>query len=389
MLNFLVILFFISVFLILQTYLLYPLWILLFTSKSKNKHLVYSVNDELPTVGILIAAYNEEKIIKEKVLSVIKTTYPLSKLRIYVGSDASTDNTDQIINELIKEHKNLNLINFGGRTGKANIINALAELANEEIFILTDANVIFKEDTIFNLVRHFKDQKFAQVCANIIKVSNSDHGIAKQEKSYIVFENKIKYGEYKRWNVVMGAEGGCYAIRKEFYAPVPKNFFMDDFYITMNVIEKNKKIVFDNEAICYEDVPTQAKEEFKRKVRISIGNFQNLFRYKKLLLPFWKGSAFAFWSHKVLRWLTPFFLILCLVSAGLLSFHFKVFLGLFIAQGLLLLFPLLDSLSPFRISLFKFISHFYFMNLALLKGFFMFAKGVETSIWQPTKRNVE
>ncbi|MBA2612209.1 MAG: glycosyltransferase [Bacteroidetes bacterium] len=376
-------------FLILQTYLLYPLWILFFTSKGKSSDPIYLNNDDLPTVGILIAAYNEEKIIGEKINSVLKTTYPLAKIKVYVGSDASNDRTEEIINELAKAYSNLQLVKFGGRTGKANIINALSEMATEEIFILTDANVIFKEDTIFNLVRHFKDTKFAQVCANIIKVSNSDQGIARQEKSYIVFENKIKYAEYKRWNIVMGAEGGCYAIRKEFYAPVPKNFFMDDFYITMNVIEKGKKVVFDTEAICYEDVPTQAREEFKRKVRISIGNFQNLFRYKKLLLPFWKGSAFAFWSHKVLRWLTPFFLILCLLSAAILSMHSNFFLILFLLQALLLLFPLLDSVSPFKVSLFKFISHFYLMNLALLKGFFMFVKGVETSIWQPTKRNID
>ncbi len=362
---------------------------LLFTNKTKVNANVFSNNDELPVVGILIAAYNEEKIIGEKIISVFKTNYPLDKIKVYVGSDASTDKTDEIITALSKQFSNLHLVNFGGRTGKANIINALAEKASEEIFILTDANVIFMENTIFNLVRHFKDQKYAQVCANIIKVSGSDHGIAKQEKSYIVFENRIKFAEYANWDVVMGAEGGCYAIRKEYYAPVPKNFFMDDFYITMNVIEKNKKIVFDTEAICYEDVPTQAKEEFKRKVRISIGNFQNLFRYKKLLFPIWKGSAFAFLSHKVLRWFTPFFLIISLISSAFLSFYSQFFLILFLAQVLLMLFPVADIISPFKNSLFKFISHFYFMNLALLKGFFMFAKGVETSIWQPTKRNVE
>jgi len=387
--NLLLILFLASVFLILQTYLFYPLWMLLFTSKAEIENEIYTANDELPTIGILIAAYNEEKIIGEKINSVFKTDYPLVKINVYVGSDASTDRTDQIISELSKKYPNLRLIKFGGRSGKANIINALAEQANEEIFILTDANVIFKEDTIFNLVKHFKDKKYAQVCANIIKVSGSDHGIAKQEKSYIVFENKIKHAEYKRWNVVMGAEGGCYAIRKEFYAPVPKNFFMDDFYITMNVIERNKKIVFDKEAICYEDVPTQAHEEFKRKVRISIGNFQNLFRYKKLLFPFWKGSAFAFLSHKVLRWFTPFFLIICLLSSAALAWHCPLFLILLLIQTGLMLFPLIDLMLPFKNPLLKFISHFYLMNLALLKGFFMFAKGVETSIWQPTKRNVD
>jgi cellulose synthase/poly-beta-1,6-N-acetylglucosamine synthase-like glycosyltransferase len=375
--------------LILQTYLFYPLWILLFSKKANTTHLLFTNEDELPNVALLIAAYNEEKIIGEKILSVFKTNYPLLKIKVYVGSDASNDRTDEIITDLCKQYPNLQLVKFGGRTGKANIINALAENATEEIFILTDANVIFKEDTIFNLVRHFKDEKFAQICANIIKVSGSNIGIAKQEKSYIVFENKIKYAEYKRWNIVMGAEGGCYAIRKEFYSPVPKNFFMDDFYITMNVIEKGKKIVFDNEAICYEDVPTQAKEEFKRKVRISIGNFQNLLRYKNLLFPIWDGIAFALWSHKVLRWLTPFFLIVCLTCSIMLSFSSQFFLFLFIAQFILMMFPVMDIISPFKFSVFKFISHFFLMNLALLKGFVMFVKGVETSIWQPTTRNLE
>lgn len=387
--NLLIILFVISVLLILQSYLFYPIWMILFKSNSTDQNLIYSKDDELPNVGLLIAAYNEEKIIGEKILSVFKTNYPLSKIKIYVGSDASNDKTDDIIAELCKQYPNLQLVKFGGRTGKANIINALAEKATEDIFILTDANVLFKEDTIFNLIRHFKDEKFAQVCANIIKVSSSDMGIAKQEKSYIVLENKIKYAEYKRWNIVMGAEGGCYAIRKEFYAPVPKNFFMDDFYITMNVIEKGKKIVFDNEAICYEDVPTQATEEFKRKVRISIGNFQNLFRYKSLLFPMWEGTAIAFWSHKVLRWLTPFFLISCLACSIMLSFSSQLFLILFITQFFLMLFPIIDFISPFKLSVFKFISHFFLMNLALLKGFVMFVKGVETSIWQPTTRNIE
>ncbi len=386
--SFLIILFLLAVFLILQSYLFYPAWLLLFTGSKKN-NVLYSKEEELPTVGVLIAAYNEEKIIGEKIMSVLKTTYPLSKIKIYVGSDASTDRTEAIIDGLIKQNKNIELVKFGGRSGKANIINALAEKANEQIFILTDANVLFKEDTIFNLIRHFKDQKYAQVCANIIKVSGSDHGIAKQEKSYIVFENRIKFAEFVRWDVVMGAEGGCYAIRREYYAPVPKNFFMDDFYITMNVIEKDKKIVFDSDAICFEDVPTQAKEEFKRKVRISIGNFQNLFRYKKLLLPFWKGSAFAFLSHKVLRWFTPFFLLICLISSGMLACSYPLFLILFLIQFLLMLFPLIELVVPFKFSLFKFISHFFLMNLALLKGFFMFAKGVKTSIWQPTKRNIE
>jgi len=240
-----------------------------------------------------MAAYNEEKVIGDKIASVFKTSYPLQKIHFYIGSDASTDKTDEIIQEWQRKYPQINLIRFGGRTGKSGIINDLSDKATQEIFILTDANVIFKEDTIFNLIRHFKNESVAQVAANIIKVSPNNKGIASQEKSYIAIENKIKHQESLRWNVVMGAEGGCYAIRKVSFSKVPPKFFMDDFYITMNVIEQGKQIVFDKEAVCNEDVPTKSAEEFKRKVRISIGNFQNLMRYKSLLLGF-NGISFAF-----------------------------------------------------------------------------------------------
>jgi cellulose synthase/poly-beta-1,6-N-acetylglucosamine synthase-like glycosyltransferase len=359
-----------------------------FTSGKKDKRERYSLTDQLPTIGILMAAYNEEKVIGEKIASVFKTNYPLDKIRFYIGSDASTDTTDQIISEWQKKYPQIVLQRFPGRTGKSGIINQLAAKATEDVFILTDANVIFTPETLFNLVRHFKDEKIAQVCANIIKVSHSNKGIASQEKSYIAIENKVKHSESLRWNIVMGAEGGCYAIRRGNFAPVPPKFYMDDFYVTLNVIEQKKQIVFDTEAICYEDVPTQSQEEYKRKVRISIGNYQNLFRYKKLLFPPWKGSAFAFWSHKLLRWLTPFLLIISFTVTGVLMFHSQAFMLLFILQLLGLMSPLIDKALRLNFKLLRFISHFYMMNLALLKGFIVYMNGVESNVWQPTKREL-
>ena len=183
----------------------------------------------------------------------------------------------------------------------------------------------------------------------------------------------------------MGAEGGCYAIRKENFSPVPKNFYMDDFYITLNVIEQGKQIVFDKEAVCNEDVPTQAQEEFKRKVRISIGNFQNLIRYKSLLWKF-NGISFAFWSHKVLRWLTPFLLMICFSTSFILMFHERWFVFLFAVQLFGFFTPVIDWLLNVNFSLLRFVSHFYLMNLALLKGFIIYIKGVDSNVWQPTKR---
>lgn len=385
--NFLLILFCLCVLAVVHTYLLYPTFLLLFTGKKNIYGNVLTRQDELPRIAILMAAYNEEKVIHEKIKSVFESDYPLEKIVFYIGSDASTDKTDAIVREWASGYPQLYLVEFKGRTGKSGIINALAKLSAHEIFVLTDANVIFKKDTLFNLARHFKNTATAQVCSNIIKVSDRDSGIASQEKSYIAIENKIKYCESLNWKVVMGAEGACYAIRRENFAPVPPKFYMDDFYITMNVIEQGREIVFDPEAVCYEDVPTQSSEEFKRKVRISIGNFQNLIRYKKLLLSF-KGSAFAFWSHKVLRWLTPFFLILVFLISCILALHSRFFLLLAVLQALGFLMPLLDSALPVNIKPLRFIAHFYNMNLALLKGFLIYVNGVESNVWQPTKRNV-
>ncbi len=385
----LMIIFIVSAYAIVHSYVVYPLWLILFTPKNKKLSEQFTMQDNLPQVGILMAAYNEEKVIGEKIASVFNTSYSLDKITLYIGSDASNDKTDSIINDWVKKYPQIKLKVFGGRTGKSGIINSLAEDAKEEIFILTDANVIFTQDTIFNLIRHFKNTKTAQVAANIIKVSPTDKGIASQEKSYIALENKIKYCESVRWNVIMGAEGACYAIRKENFSPVPKNFYMDDFYITLNVIEQGKEIVFDPEAICNEDVPNESEEEFKRKVRISIGNFQNLYRYKKLLLPFWKGSAFAFWSHKVLRWNTPFLLLICFFTSFVLMFHSNLFAVLFSFQVAGFLTPAIDKVLGVNISTLRFISHFYLMNLALLKGFIIYLKGVDSNVWQPTKREAK
>ncbi len=382
------IIFFLSVYIILHSYIIYPLWLIIFPKDESEKHDCYTINDELPEVAILMAAYNEEKVIGEKIDSVLKTTYPLNKISFYIGSDASTDKTDEIITNWQKKYPQIKLVRFGGRTGKSGIINQLSDEAQAPVFILTDANVIFKEDTIFNLVRHFKSPEKAQVCANIIKVSPSNKGIATQEKSYIALENKIKFQESIRWKIVMGAEGGCYAIRKENFSKVPPKFFMDDFYITLNVIEQKKEIVFDKEAICYEDVPTQSLEEFKRKVRISIGNFQNLARYKKLLFPINTGIAFSFWSHKVFRWITPFLLLTCFMSSYFLMFYDKTFILIFLAQLLGFVTPVIDWLFTVNIPLLRFVSHFYLMNLALLKGFITYVKGVDSNVWQPTKREI-
>jgi cellulose synthase/poly-beta-1,6-N-acetylglucosamine synthase-like glycosyltransferase len=367
---------------IAQTYILYPLSLFLFGKKRQAKPALSTNFD----IAVVIAAYNEENVIEKKIQSVLATSYPLDKLVIYVGSDASTDRTNEIVANFATQYPNVQLKIFQGRTGKAGIINSIIEQCKEELLILTDANVFFTPFTIPNLVRHFSEKETHQVCANILKISDRNENIQALEKGYLLVENQIKLRESASWGFVMGAEGGCYAIRRTAYTPIPPNFYMDDFFVTMSVIANQGRVIFDDEAICYEDLPTESTEEFKRKIRISIGNFQNLVAFKKLLWPFWSAIAYSFISHKILRWLTPFFLILLFLVSFLLSFDCFFFQVLALVQCVLFLSPLaIPYLKWMKPALF--VAHFYNMNLALLIGFFRYLKGVKSSVWQPTPRS--
>jgi cellulose synthase/poly-beta-1,6-N-acetylglucosamine synthase-like glycosyltransferase len=366
---------------ILQTYLLYPAALIL---GGKSKPESPALNTSL-TVGVIIAAYNEENVIAKKIRSILDSDYPAEKISIYIGSDASTDKTNELVASFQKTHPNINLEIFQGRSGKAFIINQLAKECPDDIFILTDANVFFTQNTISNLVRHFSNIETKQVCANIIKTSDKNIQIQGLEKKYLWLENTIKLKESNTWGFVIGAEGGCYAIRRENYSPVPNNFFMDDFYITMSVIKNKGEVLFDDQAIVYEDLPSESSEEFKRKIRISIGNYQNLFEFKSLLWPLWSPISFAFISHKILRWLTPFFLILIFIVSLLLVFYQDYFIYFSAAQATLFLTPLFIPVLK-KVKPILFIAHFYNMNLALLIGYFSYLKGVKSSVWQPTPR---
>lgn len=383
------IIFWFSVACLLHTYIIFPILLNWFARGKRQNQLVYKKNEELLSVSILLAVYNEEKVIESKILSTFNTNFPIDKIEFLIGSDASSDATDSIIEKYKTKYPQINLTRFKGRTGKAGIINELAKKAKNEILILTDANVFFKESTIYHLTKHYRNPAINLVGGNIINNKLSRDGISVQEKTYLDRENRIKYLEGVGWGCMIGAFGGCYSIRKEDYFPVPPLFFMDDFFITLNVLSKDGEAINELEAQCEEDVSNIISEEFRRKVRISIGNFQNLNYYRNLLWR-WNGLSFCFWSHKVLRWMGPFFLILMMVISLLLTLlGFQFYEGLFYLQVLGITIPLIDSLIKkvgIHISLFRFISHFYLMNLALLIGFFRYINGVESNIWKPTER---
>ena len=209
-------------------------------------------------------------------------------------------------------------------------------------------------------------------------------------RNFDLIENYLKFLEGKTWGAMMGAFGACYAMRADLFEPVPANFIVDDFFLTMKVLDKKKSAIMETNAICYEDVSQDAGQEFRRKVRISTGNFQNLKTFAPLLWPPWKGLAFSFFSHKVLRWNGPAFIALAYVSCAALAYSNPFYYWLWLVQTALFLVPLCDYLLKqlgIHITFIRLIAYFYLMNLALLIGLFKFLKGVKTNVWEPTKRN--
>ena len=379
--------FWVSVSIVSHTYIIYPILVRVLAIGKKPNDIIFS-SHELPKVTIIMAAHNEEKVILEKINSVFSGNYPKDQLEFLIGTDNCSDATVQIIQELQKSYQQIKLHDFKERQGKITIVNELTERAKHEVLILTDANVIFDSDTIMQLIQHFKNEQIGLVDSRMKNTGLNINGISIQEKTYINMEVGTKNAEGKLWGAMMGPFGGCFAIRKKAFSKIPNHFLVDDFYLNMEVLRKGYHCINESRAIAYEDVSNELAEEFRRKTRIATGNFQNLALFSNMLFRF-NGIAFAFLSHKVFRWITPFLLISALISAFLLISINMIYVQASIFIIILLLFVIFDLvLSKFKVnvSFFRFFTHFFAMNLALIKGFFIYINGVKSSIWEPTKR---
>ena len=361
---------------IIITYGLYPLWQILFPGKS---HPILEINSNAQQVTVIFAAYNEQDVIEEKIRSIYHSSYPNELIEVWIGSDKSTDATEEIITRLQLEFKTLHLYISSGRSGKAAIMNILAKKAGGDIFIATDANIIFDHHTITELVKYYSNVNVGAVAGNLsYEKENISSGTSKNEHFYLNIENRIKQTESNKYGFCLGMEGGLYSIRKKLWSEIPPHTFMEDFFQTVQVFDQGYDIVFNEFALGFEDVSTSLKEEFNRKIRISIGNFQNLRRFRKLAMnkPFPFGLVFLF--HKILRWLTPHLFILSslLILCTPIALPYLMLISAVVFAQIIWVrfFPP----GPF--------TYFCAMNLALFIGYIRFLRGVTSSVWQPTKR---
>jgi cellulose synthase/poly-beta-1,6-N-acetylglucosamine synthase-like glycosyltransferase len=335
---------------------------------------------------MLIAAHNEQDFISEKIKNCIGLDYPQDKLEIIIGSDASTDRTDEIIRE--HGHACVLLVPFSERRGKASVLNDLAGLARGEILIFSDANTIYRQDAILRLVPHFADQQVGGVCGQLVLLNQNGYYEAEGERFYWNYENELKRLEGKI-KTVLGANGAIYAIRRELFKSLPKDkVVMDDFLIPLSIVQRGYDIVYDPEAVVYEYAAPNLKSEFQRKVRIGAANFNGIREILPLLNPARGFVAFGLWSHKIIRWFVPFFLLIAFVG-NLFLLPRLLYQITFAAQ---ICFYALAALS-WRFSTFGrrtsiFILPYYFVvtNLALLVGFFKFLTKSQKPAWAKVER---
>lgn len=376
--------------LVCYSYIGYP-WLLRFLSGPKRRlDAIDLQNHDLPDVTVVMSVYNESQVIGQKLDSILASDYPSDRLNILIGSDCSSDPTEEIIQRYQDRYPGrIQLVRGENRAGKPAMLNVLRPMIGTGITLLTDANVYFESETVRKLVRHFADPHIGLVGANILNTGMRPDGISRQEEGYIQRENLMKFREGLIWGAMAGPFGGCYALRTSLFDPVPPNFLVDDFYICMRVLEQHYASILEPEAICYEDVTNEIQIEFRRKRRISAGNFQNLFRFSGLLNPF-RGIGLALWSHKVLRWITPFlvFFAWCCFMAGWIGGN--VISGIF-AAGLMAVFLILPIDLLFRsfgwhVKTLRYGAYFILMNVALIAGFFRFLSGIKGGAWEPTTR---
>ncbi len=388
------IIFWLSLIIIFYSYLGYGivLWIYLklrtfFTLK---KSLPINYYDFEPDVTLVIATFNEELIIKEKIENTFKINYPKNKLKIIVVADGSSDNT---VN-MIRQFPGIELYYKPEREGKSAAINRVMPFVTSAITIFCDANTDLNTESIREIVKHYTIPEIGAVAGEkkVVELSKSKSIAGAGEGLYWKYESALKKLDAQFYTVV-GAAGELFSIRTSLFEHVEKNILLDDFIISMKICQKGYRVMYEPKAYATEAPSFSLKEEEKRKIRIAAGGFQSIFILKDLLNVFKYGKlSFQYISHRVLRWLLCPVLLPILFLCNLLIFFqsndtfFTLFL---IMQSLFYLSAIIGWFFTFRNIKVKFLYisyYFVFMNFAMYLGFFRFINKSQSVLWDKAKR---
>jgi biofilm PGA synthesis N-glycosyltransferase PgaC len=384
-------LFFLSCFIVFYNYVGYAMIVLLINKLiGKYSRRLAGITDFFPTVSFIVAAYNEEDCIEQKITSSLELDYPREKIEFLFISDGSDDRTAAII----REYPLIRSLHRPERLGKSAALNRAVKESRHEILIFSDANTLLNKEAILNIARHYADENVGGV-AGEKKVLSPGAGIDKVgggEGLYWKYESFLKKTDAAFYSVV-GAAGELFSVRTRLFEVLPDNVILDDFVSSLLVAQKGYRVQYEPQAYAMELPSFSMQDEAKRKVRIAAGGFQAIGLLAPLLA-FWKYPrlSFLYISHRVLRWaLSPFCLLLAFVSNGALFLSHAgrvftlLFLGQFIFYAMAALAAIIPSLQQ-RSKLIKITYYFVFMNVCAVLGFFRFLRGNQKATWEKAKR---
>ncbi|GAX62954.1 glycosyltransferases [Candidatus Scalindua japonica] len=340
----------------------------------------------LPKVTLLISAYNEEFVIKDKILNSLSLDYPKDLIEIVVVSDGSDDGTGSIVEQY--EDQGVMLRHFEGRIGKTACLNKAVVLSKGEIVVFSDANSNYDKDAIKNLVRHFCDQKIGFVTGTTKYVTNSDENAIESVGLYSRIEKFTKMLE-SRIGSCVGADGAIFAVRKSLYQPL-KDYDINDFVIPLSVVKQNHRGILESSAFCIEKTASDIRGEFSRQIRITNRTIRAIFNNASLLNPFCCGFfSLELLSHKVCKFLVPFFMLIMFFTNMMLISQGSLYVAVFIAQICFYLIAIINHSLHFLPVLSKLASASYTfttVNLAILLGWVQYLKGETYTTWSPGQR---
>lgn len=382
-----------SLFIVVYTYVGYG-FLLYFIIKIKRiikgkPKTVEADLDNLPTCTLVVAAYNEEDFIRQKIADTLKLKYPAGKLKLLFITDGSTDKTP----EILAEYPQIELMHQAGRAGKIAAIHRAMENVHTEVTVFTDANTFLNADSLINLCKHYADPTVGAIAGEKrVHIDESADASAAGEGFYWKYESTLKKWDSELYSVV-GAAGELFSVRTELYQPVSANTLLDDFMISMLIAQQGYRIVYEPTAYATELSSANITEELKRKVRIAAGGIQSVIWLKNLLLPFkYPLLSFQYVSHRVLRWtLTPFLLILAFLLNIFIAlqpgetFYRLLLVAQILFYGMAVLGWMMET-RKIRVKILFIPYYFCVMNYAIFAGIIRYFRKTQNAAWDKAQR---
>ena len=346
-------------------------------------------DEELPEVTLMICAYNEEDIVSMKMENTRQLNYPEGKLKVLWVTDGSTDST----NERLKAYRDVQVVFSPERGGKTAALNHGIGHVGTPLVVMTDANTLLNADCIRQVVRSFLNPKVGCVAGEKrVMARRKGEAVAEGEGLYWKYERTLKRLDSELYSA-MGAAGELCAIRTPLYRQMPHNTLLDDFVLSMLIVDDGYLIDYNPEAYAMEYGSASMQEESKRKRRIAAGGLQSTWRLRRMLNPFRRPLvAFQLLSHRVLRWTVTPFALVALVPLNVLL----VLLGGGWLYTVLLLMQALFYAAAFagwmmertgrKNKLLYVPYYFLFMNLNVFKGIAYLQTHHKGGTWEKAKR---